>query len=240
MKRTQVLNLGKHFSIIDSPVPFYLIDNYGFRAYRPSGAWQFDNWKLLPEKFHKNYPVYTLFIEWDSGINDDIFPTFTDTDLDLGDGIAGVSGQPVNITTPVTVSNLPNVNVGEQVCVPVHIETNLQPLEVVNHANNIVDGFICIGSVYGEKDLSTGMVIGDLRKFYFKEGSIFVQREGSTVHSLAVSDCYICLTKNTFGLSALLLFSSAYDYNTDTRHNGRIHVDNFTLIRGAGLYKELD
>ena len=132
MKRTQVLNLGKHFSIIDSPVPFYLIDNYGFRAYRPSGAWQFDNWKLLPEKFHKNYPVYTLSIEWDSGVNDDIFPTFTDTDLDLGDGIAGVSGQPVNITTPITVANLPNVVVGKQNTVPVHIETDLQPLEVQN------------------------------------------------------------------------------------------------------------
>ena len=142
------LELGKHFLIIDSNKSFILEDNQGFRAYRPAGAWQIDCWKLLPEQWHKIYPVYALKIVWKNSEDDkDYIPTINATDLDLGDGIAGVSGQPVNITTPVEVANLPNVIVGEQNTVPVHIETNLQPLEVVNHANNIVDGFVLFGRV---------------------------------------------------------------------------------------------
>lgn len=141
-KNELVLELGKHFLIIDSNKSFILEDNQGFRAYRPAGAWQIDCWKLLPAEWHKIYPVYMLKIEWENTEADkDYIPTINATDLDLGDGIAGVSGQPVNITTPVTVANLPNVIVGEQNTVPVHIETNLQPLEVVSHANNTIDGF---------------------------------------------------------------------------------------------------
>lgn len=155
-KNEMVLELGKHFLIIDSNKSFFLEDNQGFRAYRPAGAWQIDCWKLLPEQWHKIYPVYTLKIEWENSEADkDYIPAINTTDLDLGDGITGVSGQPVNITTPVTVANLPNVVVGEQNTVPVHIETGLQPLEVVSHANNVVDGFVFFGflSFFGGSDV---------------------------------------------------------------------------------------
>lgn len=142
-KNEMVLELGKHFLIIDSNKSFFLEDNQGFRAYRPSGAWQIDCWKLLPEQWHKIYPVYTLKIEWENSEDDkDYIPAINATDLDLGDGIAGVSGQPVNITAPVTVANLPNLIVGEQNTVPASIVPNSQPLEVVNHATNVIDGFI--------------------------------------------------------------------------------------------------
>ena len=180
-KNELTLELGKHFLIIDSNKSFILEDNQGFRAYRPAGAWQIDCWKLLPEQWHKIYPVYTLKIEWSNSEADkDYIPTINATDLDLGDGIAGVSGQPVNITTPVTVANLPNVIVGEQNTVPVHIETNLQPLEVVNHANNFIDGFkyysntfdkINLGSCY-VKSVFITLRNGDLDycKVWLKDG----------------------------------------------------------------------
>lgn len=145
-KNEFVLELGKHFLIIDSKKSFFLEDNQGFKAYRPAGAWQVDCWKLLPEQWHKIYPVYTLKIEWENSEADkDYIPAINATDLDLGDGIAGVSGQPVNITTPVTVANLPNVLVGEQVSVPVRIETDSKPLEVMGRVNNVVDGFSFFG-----------------------------------------------------------------------------------------------
>lgn len=179
------LELGKHFLIIDSNKSFILEDNQGFRAYRPAGAWQIDCWKLLPEQWHKIYPVYALKIVWKNSEDDkDYIPTINATDLDLGDGIAGVSGQPVNITTPVEVANLPNVIVGEQNTVPVHIETNLQPLEVVNHANNIVDGFVLFGRVgydnvtYSDIKSFFGiseMAVGEKKYIYVK----FLQVGGS-------------------------------------------------------------
>lgn len=219
MKRTQVLNLGKHFSIIDSPVPFYLIDNYGFRAYRPSGAWQFDNWKLLPEKFHKNYPVYTLSIEWDSGVNDDVFPTFTDTDLDLGDGISGVSGQPVNITTPITVANLPNVYVGKQVSVPVRI----------------VDDFIIPDEPVlferGKKYfIKTGVLLGN----YFSAGST----TGKTNLLCDNMVVYVPLTGLSLFLSGLGRFSSDSSFSV---LSGYFNVMNFesVSIQKYSFYKEL-
>ena len=61
-KNEMVLELGKHFLIIDSNKSFILEDNQGFRAYRPAGAWQIDCWKLLPEQWHKIYPVVQMSV----------------------------------------------------------------------------------------------------------------------------------------------------------------------------------
>ena len=112
------LTLGKHYVLIDSPISFFLVDNEENSVYRPSGVWQLDSWKLLPEKYQKDHPVYTLTIEYDEGkLVDGKEVIIRESDIDLGDGVAGVSGQAVMITgindsllpIPVSVKNLPDV-----------------------------------------------------------------------------------------------------------------------------------
>lgn len=108
------LTLGKHYLLIDSPISFYLVDNEDNIVYRPSGVWQLDTWKLLPEKYQKDHPVYTLSLEYDeSKLADGKEVLVRESDIDLGDGVAGVSGQSVMLTgindsllpIPVTVQN---------------------------------------------------------------------------------------------------------------------------------------
>lgn len=110
------LALGKHYLLIDSPISFFLIDNEENSVYRPSGVWQLDTWKLLPEKYQKDHPVYTLAVEYDeSKLTDGKQVLIRESDIDLGDGVAGVSGQAVMLTgindsllpIPVSVSNNP-------------------------------------------------------------------------------------------------------------------------------------
>ena len=112
------LTLGKHYLLIDSPISFYLIDNEENSVYRPSGVWQLDTWKLLPEKYQKDHPVYTLSVEYDERkLTDGKEVLIRESDIDLGDGVAGVSGQAVMLTgindsllpVPVSVSKFPDV-----------------------------------------------------------------------------------------------------------------------------------
>ena len=112
------LTLGKHYLLIDSPISFYLIDNEENSVYRPSGVWQLNTWNLLPEKYQKDHPVYTLSIEYDeSKLADGKELVIRESDIDLGDGVAGVSGQSVMLTgindsllpISVSVSNFPDV-----------------------------------------------------------------------------------------------------------------------------------
>lgn len=235
-KNELTLELGKHFLIIDSNKSFFLEDNQGFRAYRPAGAWQIDCWKLLPEQWHKIYPVYTLKIEWtNSEADKNYIPAINATDLDLGDGIAGVSGQPVNITTPVTVANLPNVIVGEQNTVPVHIETNLQPLEVVNHANNIIDGFK-FGNI-SFTDLYGGQV--GFKRLYCKNGKMNLKEDNVTTASLNYDSAYVEIDCHDGIYNVEMFGFEFYDEKSDTiKHS----VSYPAIEKGTiyGLYKELD
>jgi hypothetical protein len=112
------LTLGKHYLLIDSPISFFLVDNEENSVYRPSGVWQLDTWKLLPVKYQKDHPVYTLAVEYDdSKLTDGKEVLIRESDIDLGDGVAGVSGQSVMLTgindsllpIPVSVKNIPDV-----------------------------------------------------------------------------------------------------------------------------------
>ena len=111
------LTLGKHYLLIDSPISFFLIDNEENSVYRPSGVWQLDTWKLLPEKYQRDHPVYTLSIEYDESkldVGKEVL--IRESDIDLGDGVAGVSGQSVMLTgindsllpISVSISNFPD------------------------------------------------------------------------------------------------------------------------------------
>ena len=239
-----MLELGKHFLIIDSQKSFILEDNQGFSAYRPAGAWQIDCWKLLPEQWHKIYPVYTLKIVWvNSEADKDYIPTINATDLDLGDGIAGVSGQPVNITTPVEVANLPNVIVGEQNTVPVHIETNLQPLEVVNYANNIIDGFHVIKDSNAISSLFSGE-----KKIYIKSGAVRFAFNASVTKTYYLKDCVGAVSVNS-GQSILEIvgfYKEVSQYGIEVPFNefsyGSCSFVSSRLLEFYGLtmYKEFD
>lgn len=158
------LTLGKHFLLIDSPISFFLIDNEENSVYRPSGVWQLDTWKLLPEKYQKDHPVYTLIIEYDeSKLADGKEVVIRESDIDLGDGVAGVSGQAVMITgindtllpIPVSVSSFPDVqNVSVQNN-PTDIAVNNFPEnQKVNVSNfpNVQNVNFCLRSECGFPD----------------------------------------------------------------------------------------
>lgn len=237
-KNELTLELGKHFLIIDSNKSFVLEDNQGFRAYRPAGAWQIDCWKLLPEEWHKIYPVYTLKIEWEnSEFDKDYIPTVNATDLDLGDGIAGVSGQPVNITTPVTVANLPNVVVGEQNTVPVHIETNLQPFEVVNYANNVIDGFTYVDN----SNIIVDMAVNEVRKYFIKCGELLTYgTDMEIIRYVVVKDCLSIVEKKSENSGKItMVIYNGYDKNVKNYIFGSFS-DVVSSVVMTGLCKEFD
>ena len=144
------LTLGKHFLLIDSPISFYLIDNEENSVYRPSGVWQLDTWKLLPEKYQKDHPVYTLMIEYDEGkLADGKEVVIRESDIDLGDGVAGVSGQAVMLTgindsilpIPVSVKNFPDIQNVKVTNNPTSIGVNnfpdVQKVSVQNNPTSI-------------------------------------------------------------------------------------------------------
>ena len=142
------LTLGKHFLLIDSPISFYLVDNEENSVYRPSGVWQLDTWKLLPEKYQKDHPVYTLSIEYDeSKLADGKEVVIRESDIDLGDGVAGVSGQAVMLTgindsllpISVSVSNIPDIQKVTVQNQPTEIAVNNLPANQKVNVSNFPD-----------------------------------------------------------------------------------------------------
>lgn len=159
------LTLGKHFLLIDSPISFYLIDNEENSVYRPSGVWQLDTWKLLPEAYQKDHPVYTLSIEYDeSKLADGKEVLIRTSDIDLGDGVAGVSGQAVQLTgindtllpIPVSVNNIPDVQEVTVQNIPAVQKVNVQNTPTSIAVNNIPAVQKVCGSLYSLCGLPTG------------------------------------------------------------------------------------
>ena len=104
---TEKLQLNKHFVIIDSPVPFTLMANNGTDSvYRMAGAWQIDTWKLLPEEYMKQYPVFNLDLIYDDTNLNGGTVIVRESNIDVGDGISGVNGQDVKVTN---FSDMPSV-----------------------------------------------------------------------------------------------------------------------------------
>lgn len=98
--------IHKHFLVIDSPIPFDLIANNGTdTVHRMAGAWRIDLHKLLPEEYFKQYPVYSIEIEYDSDLLNGSTISISQSDIDLGEGIAGVNGQDVYITNLADIQN---------------------------------------------------------------------------------------------------------------------------------------
>ena len=91
--------IHKHYLIIDSPVGFHLIANNDMDdVYRPAGAWQLDMWSLLTKEYFKQYPVFTLDLEYDEtqlGVGEEV--VYRESDINLGTGLSGVNGQGIQI-----------------------------------------------------------------------------------------------------------------------------------------------
>ncbi len=95
----ETIPVHKHFLIIDSPVPFTLVANNGTdEVYRMAGAWRIDLWKILTKDYFKQYPVFTLELVYDDTNLGGGTIEVRQSDIDLGEGIAGVNGQDVHVT----------------------------------------------------------------------------------------------------------------------------------------------
>lgn len=103
----ETLTLYRHFCLIDSPIPFELVANPtnpdGTEGRdicsRPAGAWVIDCWKLLPEKFFKLNPVFSMNIKYDESLlREGQKVSVRYSDIDIGEGVAGVNGQLVQIS----------------------------------------------------------------------------------------------------------------------------------------------
>ena len=94
------LPIHKQYLVISSPVEFSLIANNGTdKVLRPAGVWQLDCYKLLPEKFMKNYPVFNLELEYDeTKIPTGFTLEYYFTNINLGDSLKGVSGDLVELS----------------------------------------------------------------------------------------------------------------------------------------------
>lgn len=107
------LTLYRHFLLIDSPVPFELVanpinyvphmDGAKLRGRdtcsRPAGAWRIDCYKLLPSLYYKENPVFTMLLKYDADLlADGQKVDIRYSDIDVGEGIAGVNGQLVDIS----------------------------------------------------------------------------------------------------------------------------------------------
>ena len=107
------LTLYRHFLLVDSPIPFEFIanpTNYSPSmsdfsrvtgldvCSRPSGCWRVDCWKLLPKEFQRNNPVFTMLLKYDADLlGDGETVDIRYSDIDVGEGVAGVNGQLVQI-----------------------------------------------------------------------------------------------------------------------------------------------
>ncbi len=95
----ETIPVHKHFLIVDSPIPFTLVANNGTdEVYRMAGAWRIDLWKILTKDYFKQYPVFTLDLVYDDTNLGGQTITIRQSDIDLGEGIAGINGQDVHIT----------------------------------------------------------------------------------------------------------------------------------------------
>ena len=104
---TQHISVHKHFLIIDSPISFRLVANNGTdEVYRMAGAWSIDLWKLLPERYEKQYPVYQIDMVYDDDLLNGREIVINESNIDLGSGIAGVNGQDVVVTNFSALQNL--------------------------------------------------------------------------------------------------------------------------------------
>ncbi len=108
-----VIPIHKRYLVIDSPIDFVLIANNGTdEVYRPAGAWRLDMWSLLSKEYFRQYPVFTLEIEYDNErIPEGKNVVYRQSDIDLGSGLAGVNGQLVQVENfPSNLPTLENQN----------------------------------------------------------------------------------------------------------------------------------
>ena len=147
------LTLYRHFLLVDSPIPFEFIanpTNYSPSmsdfsrvtgldvCSRPSGCWRVDCWKLLPKEFQRNNPVFTMLLKYDADLlGDGETVDVRYSDIDVGEGVAGVNGQLVQIL-PDTFR--PVVNSVDALQTSNHsdlgaVKSSVDALQTLNHAD---------------------------------------------------------------------------------------------------------
>lgn len=205
----QELVLYRHFMLIDSPIPFELIANpTNFRkdehgnilntdlseitgrdiCSRPAGAWRIDCWTLLPEKYHKQNPVFTMLIKYDKDLLEEgEVVDVRYSDIDIGEGVAGVNGQLVSIPAsdfhPVVLA-INDVSSNLSKILPHSFIRTVDEFRDFAFSLTANSGFLVSGlfviqiatgivSISGLFDLSTFRVSDDFVGFYLR--SLFVE-----------------------------------------------------------------
>lgn len=110
IKFKEFLWATKHFCMIVSPISFRLVCNpsggdllEGTDVLTlPAGAFSFDMWKLLPEKYFKQHPAFRIGIAYDDKLlADGEKVEFSYSDVDFGTGISGLAGSVESITADI-------------------------------------------------------------------------------------------------------------------------------------------
>lgn len=93
------LILSKRYCVVESPIPFTLVANDGTDSVsRSAGAWRINCAELLPRQYFPLYPVFNMDIYYDETLlkeGQQVLISYSD--IDLGEGIAGVNGQLVTV-----------------------------------------------------------------------------------------------------------------------------------------------
>ena len=212
------INLGIHkrFLIIDSPIDFELLANFGTDTVkRSAGTWSIDCYKLLPEEYQKNYPVYNLQLIYDENkLNADEQVSYSFTDMDLGQALKGVNGQVVELTS-----------------------MQLEQLRPYNlKINNLIDNFLFYD--YIQPDNLEGFVPPLNNGFYYCKMIYIYEKKDGIYYQYFSENCIIEISGNKLSLyGKCRRFNSAQDEFLEKIHE----ILNFTTILSfEGLLKKLE
>ena len=192
------LTLYRHYLLIDSPISFEFIanpTNYNKDmsdfsrvtgldvCSRPAGCWRVDCWKLLPKEFQRNNPVFTMLLKYDADLlAEGEVVDVRYSDIDVGEGVAGVNGQLVQILPstfqPVvySIDALQTSNHGDLGLV----KNSVDALQTSNHGDllavkNSVDALQTLnhGDLLAVKN-SVDALSGSSQHFIFNERTLHV------------------------------------------------------------------
>lgn len=199
------LGVHKQYLVISAPVPFKLIANNGTDfVQRSSGIWQLDCYKLLPEKFMKNYPVFNLELEYDETLIPSGFTfEYYFTNLNLGDSLKGVSGDLVELSE----SQINKLS-----------EKIKEERRILLYENENFD--------YGVNTIPTIPI-----EKYVKSGVLLVHSKNGNTTSFVVKDSYLTKIQNggsDHGMQYIELHFNAIQY---TLHN---YTENYYATKFIG------
>ena len=77
--------IHKKWLWIKSNIPFTIETNYNDSVEKAPGTWKINTWELLPEQYHKNNPVFMLYLKYNDSPEGIINPYlhYSETDIEV-------------------------------------------------------------------------------------------------------------------------------------------------------------